>query len=1089
MTTTFYKCFVRIVLLNCAALFFCLAASAQTSGSVQGIVQDETGKPVQSASVLIEDVKAHFRKGVLTDSSGRFQFINLPIGGSYKFTLSHVQFQTLTTNEYNFKQNSTQSLSFKLSNRTDQLNEVVVIAYSTQKKANLTGAVASVSGEVFENRSVPNITQGLQGAIPNLNLIMADGKPLTSPSYNVRGTTSIGQGGSALVLIDGVQGDPSLLNPNDIGSVTVLKDVTSAAVYGARAAYGVVLITTKTPKKNKFSINYSSNYSIKKPTAVPNTVSNGYEYAVMFDTAWIAWNDYSSKPQNVNKTQVFSDEYLAEYAKRNADPSLPKVDVDPATGNYVYYSNTDWYKLLYNNTIGATDQSLSVSGDNDKTSFYVSGRYYGQDGLFRYNSDNYGLKTLTAKGSMQVYPWLNIYNTTMYAGRKYHNPINVGEGGGIWRNIADNSHPSTPMFNPDGTLTSAGAYSVGDFWYGKNGIDFNDQFIRNTTGFTANVFKNTFRIRGDFTFQNMRSNQQQIRVPVPYSLGPGVINYLGNSYNDISVANASTNYLASNIYGEYENTFAHAHYLKFLVGYNYEQSVNNGSTTLRNGLIFSDADNINLAVGQNTTTSGVYEKWAILGGFARINYSYKDRYLIEGDGRYDGSSKFPSDQRFGFFPSVSAGWRISKESFWHVPTSAISDLKIRGSYGSLGNGNIASYNFLELFPITQSSRVLNGALPAYTNSPNVLPQGLTWETSTVADLGLDFTTINNRLSFTGDIYSRKTTNMFTVGKTLPDVFGATVPKGNYADLITKGWEATIEWRDEFKVGSESFHYNVAAWMSDYSAKITKYNNETGALTDYYAGEKVGEIWGYTNDGYWTQSNVGDAKAFQDFIKVSTSNIYLPGDIKFKDINGDKVINNGANTVSDHGDLSIIGNSTPRYSYGFKLSADYHNIFFSAFFQGVGKMDWWPGSEADAFWGQYNRPYDFLMQSQVGKIWSESNPDAYWPRYRGYVAQNTNRELYVAQTKYLQNVSYLRLKSIQIGYNLPKDLISKIYMSSARVYVSGENLWTISPLYKITKDFDVENIGRSDNIASGSNSGNTNNYPILKNVTIGLSVSF
>ena len=1066
-----------------------MAAMAQNTGSIQGVVQDENGNPVPNSSVVITNPESSLNKGTITDSLGNFQFQNLPADGNYKITVSNVQYENLVTQEYNFKQNSSLSLSLKLKSRSDQLNEVIVVGYGTQKKANLTGAVSQVSGEVFENRSIPNITQGLQGTIPNLNLIMADGKPITSPTYNVRGTTSIGQGGSALVLIDGVQGDPSLLNPNDVASVTVLKDVTSAAIYGARAAYGVVLITTKSPKKNKFNINFSTDYSIKKPTAVPDVVTNGYEYAVMFDTAWTAWNDYATKPQNVNKTQVFSDAYLAEYAKRNADPSLPKIDVDPTTGNYVYYTNTDWYGLLYKNSIAATDENLSISGDNDKTSFYVSGRLYGQDGLFRYNPDNYSIKTLTAKGSMQVYSWLNIYNTTLYANRKYHNPINVGEGGAIWRNMADNSHPSTPLFNPDGTLTSAGAYSVGDFWYGKNGIDFKDQFIRNTTGFTANVFRNTFRIRGDFTFQNMRADQQQTRVPVPYSLGPGVVNYLGASYNDISLSTSSTNYIASNIYGEYENNFAHTHYLKVLVGYNYEQSVNNTSNESRNGLIFSDADNINLAVGQNVSTSGSYEKWAILGGFARVNYSFKDRYLVEFDGRYDGSSKFPSDQRFGFFPSVSAGWRLSKESFWHVSPSAISDFKIRASYGSLGNGNIASYNFLELFPISQSSRVLSGALPAYTNAPGVLPEGLTWETSTVADLGLDFTLLKSRLSFTGDIYDRKTKNMFTVGKTLPDVFGATVPKGNYANLSTKGWEATIEWHDQFRLGKESFHYNIAAWMSDYSATITKYNNETGILTDYYAGEKVGEIWGYTNDGYWTSADVGNAKAFQDFIKVSNSNIYLPGDIKFKDLNGDKVINNGANTVSDHGDLTIIGNSTPRYSYGFKLGGEYHNFSFSAFFQGVLKMDWWPGSEADAFWGQYNRPYDFLMQSQVGNIWSESNPNAYWPRYRGYVAQNTNRELYVPQTKYLQNVSYIRLKSIQLGYNLPENVISKIYMSSARVYISGENLWTASPLYKITKDFDVENIGRSDVIASGNNSGNTNNYPILKNVTIGLSVTF
>jgi len=1092
MIIKLYKFCAAFVFMLLFTLLMCTSAWAQNStGSIEGVVRDQNGQPVANASVVVTSSETHYSKGEQTDSLGAYKFTGLTAGIRYKISFSHVQYQPQTPVELTVPAGKNISLPFIIKGRTDAaLSEVVVVGYSTQKKANLTGAVAQVGGEVLDNRSLPNITQGLQGTIPNLNIVPADGKPFTSPAYNIRGTTSIGQGGNALVLIDGVQGDPALLNPADVASVTVLKDVSSAAVYGARAAYGVVLITTKSPKKDKFSVTYSSNYSTKQPTAVPDVVTNGYQYAVAFDSAWSSWNDYSAVPQNVNKTQVYSRAYLAEYAKRNADPSLPKVDVDPTTGNYVYYANEDWYGQLYKKNLGAMDQNLSISGGNAKTSYYVTGRYYSQDGLFRYNPDDYSMYNLMAKGTMQVTPWLQVYNNTQFTSRKYHNPINVGEGGGVFRNMADNSHPSTPLFNPDGTLTAAGAYSVGDFVYGKNGIDFKDQVIKNTSGFVAQVLRNMLQIRGDFTFQNTTSDQRQIRVPVPYSNGPGVVNYLGTSYNDITMSNASTNYIASNLYAEFENTFAHAHYLKVMLGYNYEQSVANGFGASRNGLIFSDANNINLALGQNIGTSGSYDKWAILGGFGRINYSFKDRYLLEADARYDGSSKFPSDQRFAFFPSVSGGWRVSREAFWNVSRKAISDLKIRASYGSLGNGNISSYAYQEQFGISQSGRVLGGVLPQYTSAPGVVPAGLTWETATTADLGLDLTVLNNKLTFTGDVYQRKTTNMFTVGKTLPEVFGATVPKGNYADLTTKGWEASLTWHDNFKVSGSPLNYSIGVWMSNYSATIDKYNNATGSLTDYYAGMKLGEIWGYTNDGYWTADNVADAKAFQNFIKVSNSNIYLPGDIKFKDINGDKVINNGANTVSDHGDMKIIGNSLPQYSYGINLSADYKGIFFNAFFQGVGKQDWWPGAEADAFWGQYNRPYDFLMKSQVGNIWSPENPNAYWPRYRGYVAQSTNRELYVAQTKYLQNVAYIRLKNIQVGYNLPIGLISKIHLTNARFYVSGENLFTTSPLYKITKNFDVENIGKSDNVATGSsNSGNTNNYPILKSVTFGLSLTF
>jgi TonB-linked SusC/RagA family outer membrane protein len=1078
------------------AFVICLLAitnkinAQQTNASVAGVVQDENGKPVAGASVLAKNTTTGFSAGVVTNNSGHYEFKNLPAGGPYSFTFSYVGYADTTMSNYQLSANQPVTIDAQLTNQaSSQLNDVVVVGYGTQKRENLTGAVAQTSGDVLKNRSLSNITQGLQGVVPNLNLIPPDGKPYSSATYNIRGNTSIGQGGNALVLIDGVQGDPSLLNPNDIASVSVLKDASSAAIYGARAAYGVVLITTKTPSKERVSVTYSSNYSMKSPTTVPDIVSNGYQYALMFDSAWSAWNDYSQTPQNINKTQPYSQGYINEYAKRNSDPSLPKAEVGD-NGSYVYYGNTDWYDLLYKDNTFAMDQNISVSGSSAKTSFYLTGRYYNQNGIFRYNSDDYNMYNFTAKGSIQLTPWLQVSNTTLYNKRKYHNPLNVGEGGGIWRNLADEGHPSSMLYNPDGTLTFSAAYTVGDFVYGKNGIDFNDEFFKNTTSFVAKLSGDHLRIKGDFTFQSSGTDQSRKRVPVPYSNAPGVIAYVGTAYNDYTKTIDETNYNAANLYAEYENTFNKAHYLKVLLGYNYEQSIYNSTIAQRNGLIFSDADNLNLALGQSINTAAAYEKWAILGGFFRVNYSYKDRYLLEVNGRYDGSSKFPSDQRYAFFPSVSAGWRISRESFWNVSNKFISDLKIRGSYGSLGNGNIASYAYQEQFVITQSGRVLNGVLPQYTRSPAVLPDGLTWETSTTGDLGLDLSMFSNRLSLTGDVYQRKTTNMFTVGKTLPAVFGADVPKGNYADMKTVGWEASINWHDNVNIGDKPFGYNIGFWMSDYTATILKYNNDKGNLTDYYAGEKLGEIWGYTNDGYWTAADVSKAHDMQPLFKASNTGQWLPGDIKFKDINGDGVINNGDNTIYNPGDLKVIGNSTPRYSFGITAGADYRNFFFSIFFQGILKQDWWPGSESDLFWGQYNRPYNYIFESQVNKIWSESNPNAYFPRYRGYVAQNSAGELYQKQTKYLQNARYIRLKNVQIGYSLPKTLLAKAHLTDARVYISGENLWSASPLYKVTRDIDVESIGKSDIILTGnSNNGNGNNYPILKSFTAGLSITF
>lgn len=1077
---------VLLLFLSCGQTLF----ARQVKDAVRGFVQNQKKEAISNVTVTVKESNGKFSQKVQTDDAGKFSFKKLESGHTYSFMFSCINYQPKQMDGYVYHDDEVITLMVTLdSAKATELNEVVVVGYGTQRKANLTGAVTQVGGEVLDNRSIPNLTQGLQGVIPNLNLVMGDGKPIQSPSYNVRGTTSIGQGGSALVLIDGVQGDPSLINPADVASVTVLKDAASAAIYGARAAFGVVLITTKTASKEKVSIVYSSNYSSKSPTSVPDIISNGYQYATMFNEAWSAWNDYSQTPQNINKSQPFSAAYLAEYKKRNDDPSLAKVAVG-SNGNYVYYGNTDWYDLLYKKHSFATDQNLSVSGGNSKSSYYITGRYYGQDGIFRYNSDDYRMYNFRAKGSILLFPWLEVNNTTDFSTRKYHNPLNVGEGGSIWRNLADEGHPSSMLFNPDGTLTQSAAYTVGDFVYGKNGIDTTNQLLRNTTSFIAKLFKDRFRIKGDFTWQNYNNNKTQTRVQVPYSVTPGVIAYVGTSYNDLTMRTAKTNYLASNVYGEYENRFNGGHYMKAMAGYNYEQSTFQTFQAGRNGIINSNATDLNLTQGTNASISGGYEKWAIMGGFSRLNYSFKDRYLVEVNARYDGSSKFPANQRFGFFPSVSAGWRLSKEAFWKVNPAVVSDVKIRGSYGSLGNGNVASYTYLEQFGITQSGRVLNGVLPQQTSQPGVLPDGLTWETATTKDLGLDLVMLKSRLTLAGDVYNRKTTDMYTVGKTLPSIFGTTVPKGNYADMKTIGWELSLAWKDQLLVKGKPFDYGIGVWVSDYQSTILKYNNTTKSLTDYYEGQKLGEIWGYTNDGYWNSGNVTKAAASQALFKASNSGTWLPGDIKFKDLTGEGVINNGDNTATNPGDRRIIGNSTPRYTFGINLNAGWQGFFFSAFFQGVGKQDWYPGSEADAFWGQYNRPYNYAMQYQVGNIWSESNPNAYFPRYRGYVAQNGSGELATAQTKYLQNVRYIRLKNIQIGYNLPKSMLSRAHITGARVYVSGENLFTASPLYKLTRNIDVENIGKSDVLLTGSadNYGNGNNYPILKSVTLGLSIT-
>lgn len=1058
----------------------------QQARKVTGIVKDEKGEPLIGVNII----EKNSSNGTITDVNGKFMIETAPHA---TLIISYVGYNSQTIEVGNQK-----DLSVILKENSQGLDEVIVVGYGTQKRVNLTGAVEQVSSEIFDNRPMSNATQGLQGAIPNLNIRFSDGKPMRKSDFNVRGNTSIGQGGSALVLIDGVEGDPSMINPNDIASVTVLKDAASAAIYGARGAFGVVLITTKTPTSGKTSVNYNGNFSLKSATVIPDMLSDSYEYASMFVEAYSSFYDYTKTPTTFHKAVPYSQNWLDEMANRRPGSGMPEVETD-SKGNYSYYANTDWYRMLYKDHTFSNDHNVTVQGATDKADFIVSGRYYGQDGLFRYNSDDYSMYNIRAKGSAQIFNWLKVENNMDFTQMNYHNPLSVADGT-VWYGLESEAQPMSPMFNPDGTLTMAAAYGVGDFWYGKSGSDFDRRVLRNTTSFSSSFLNNTLRVKGDFTFRNTDETTTSRRVPVPYSSQQGVIAYLGSSTNDYQKSNATKKYLAANLYAEYERTFNEAHYIKGMVGYNYEQEVYKYLFSRRNGLIFEDAEDMNMANGSGVTLDSNYYKWRIAGGFFRANYAYKDRYLLEVNGRLDGSTKFPTSQQWAFFPSVSVGWRINEESFWHVNSNLFSDMKLRLSYGSLGNGNIGNYQFQELFGIYQMGRLINGIKKQATSIPGIVPNGLTWETATTANIGLDFGMLNGRLRFSGDAYIRKTTDMFSVGLSLPGIYGAATPKGNYADMTTRGWEISLSWHDQFTLASKPFSYDLRFTLSDYLSKIDKYNNPDMNLGDYYEGQTLGEIWGYVTEGFFTSEEDIKQHASQALYYASNSGTWLPGDIKFKDLNDDKVIDYGTNKVNDSGDRKVIGNSTPRYAFGFNVGGDWNGFFLNAFFQGIGKQNWWPGNDNALFWGQYNRPYNNVPKSMIGEIWSEDNPNAYFPRYRGYVALQGTRELSVAQTRYLQNVAYIRLKNLQLGYNLPKNIISKAGMQNARLYVTAENLWCWSPLHKHTKNFDVTNIYGEDEEAKnmtgngGLNSiiaygGSSYSYPLLKSISFGLSVTF
>lgn len=1078
---------------------FALTAAGNTvmqDDNVTCVVTDKAGA-MPGASVIVKGTT----NGSITDADGKVVLYN--VAPDAVLVVSFVGYATVEV-----PVNNRAVVSVLLKDDSLALDEIVVVGYGTQKKANLTGAVDQVGAETFEGRPNANLTQMLQGQIPNLNLKFTDGRPNSSPSFNIRGTTSIGQGGSALVLIDGVEGDPSLLNPNDIESVSVLKDAASSAIYGSRAPYGVVLITTKGATKGKVTVNYQTNISFETPTTIPDFVSDGYTWAEHFYTAYYNYN--LSNPSGINKTMEFSTAWLAEYGKRAASGNYETLVSDGSigtAGRWVYYhEGTDYIDELYKDFSLSQTHNISVSGSDDKFDYYISGRLYNNNGIFdtTVNPESYRMFNARMKMGYQVTPWLKISNNTDIAWSRYVMPQTYTEGNGnIWRNIADEGHPCSPIWNPDGTMTYSAVYSIGDYLYGKSNRTYINKQARTTFNAQAKFFNDKLRLNADFTYRNKDYNTTVKKVKSEFSRTEGVVETITGTQSYLSETIRNYEYLATNEYVEYEDTFAEKHYFKALAGYNYERQMYKNTYAYNDDLLTPDVENINLAMGtDNRSTTGDYYKWRNVGAFARINYAFDDRYLLELNGRYDGSSKFPHGQRWAFFPSVSVGWRLTEEPWFKVDKNAITNIKVRASYGSLGNSNVGNYAYDEIFSF-DNGRIINGTKVRYTSAPSPIPESLTWETAQTFDVGLDLSFLSGRLSFTGDYYNRKTLDMYTVGPTLPDIYGASSPKGNYAEMTTRGYELILSWNDSFNLGGKPFNYGIRASLADYVSVIDKYNNATKSLstnsynTSYYEGMVIGEIWGFVSNGLWqTQAEIDAAEAaakaagqaYYNPLMQNTKNYKLyPGDIKYEDLNGNGYIDRGKNTVDDPGDRKIIGNYEPRYIYSFGIDLEWNNIFLSAFFQGVGKQDWFPSNEAATFWGQYNRPYNQMPSWHLGNYWTEDNTDAYLPRYTGYYApfyKGTSN----ACTRYLMDVSYIRLKNFQIGYTLPSKWTNAIKIRKISIFFSGENLWTWSPMYKYTRDIDITaNIYGTDSVLSSTGDGY--NYPTMRSFSIGLNVTF
>ena len=647
--------------------------------------------------------------------------------------------------------------------------------------------------------------------------------------------------------------------------------------------------------------------------------------------------------------------------------------------------------------------------------------------------------------------------------------------GDIYHQIGRLSSLTVPT-NPDGSWTSSGAY-IGFLQNGGRGTTITNE-TQNTLGFTASFLKNTWRIKGDYSFRSTVNNNQQYRVALPYEKGPNqLVYYAGHS--DASAWSDNNAYQAIDIYSEYEKNFGKNHYFKAMVGYNQQLNNYNYFSAQNNTLISSSVGYLDATTGTTPSVGGNGYDWAIRGVFSRINYSFRNKYLLEIDARYDGSSRFPPDKHYGFFPSVSAGWKISSEPFFSGLLNIVSNFKIRASYGSLGNDqSLGNYSFVPTLTTGKVSNILGGLQPLAVYPANLVSPNLTWEKVYSKNIGVDFALFKN-FNGTFDWYQRDTKGMITKGFQLPAVLGATQPLENAADLRTKGWELNLTYHNQFSLAGKPFDFNITANLWDNQTIITKYNNPNKYWFggDYYVGQHIGDIWGLTTKGIFQTEN--DAKNAPSQTKVIGYYGQHAGEIQYVDLNNDGKIDYGDGTVANPGDAHIIGNSAARYNFGVGANFTWNNFDFNIFFQGIGKKDFWPGTSG-YYWSMFFSPWDNIYKNMMGTTWTTDNPNAFYPSLKGWRAGDAGawKDLAVPQTRYLYSAAYIRLKNLSIGYSLPFTSLKKIGIERLRVYVSGEDLWEYD---KLPQGFDPEGLGGSF--------GAGKIYPFQRSYSFGFDIKF
>ncbi|WP_025764467.1 SusC/RagA family TonB-linked outer membrane protein [Dyadobacter tibetensis] len=1014
---------------------------------LSGTVTDQSGEALPGVSVVLKGTSV----GTTTDVEGKFTLnINSPedvlIFSFVGFNSQEITVGTRTT------------ISVLMETSQSVLNEVIVVGYGTKKREDVTGAIAQISGDAITSRPITKVGQALQGLIPNLNVTNPDGNPNANPSFNIRGTTSL-SGGSALVLVDGIQMDMNLLNPSDIESITVLKDAASAAIYGARGAFGVILVTTKKGSTNrKAQISYSGSVQFNKPTYLPDLLSTT-EFLESQNVAQF----------NVNGGQKYSDEQIKWVQDYIDDPiNNPSYHILPNGKIFWNYPN-DVIKNMVQPWAPGQNHTLNVTGGNAKTSYYFSGAVLKQNGLFKTSTDVFKRYNFTTNISTQITDWFKLGGKVNFASTGYDEPHKYPNKGSDWWEQMTRGEPQVlfPQFTPADSPVGAGIATENFANFLQSGSRRVDNATTGIYSVDAEIYPfKDLKISGNFAYTSRRQNIKENQVAFPYIRDTWIPQISGTSPSFVQRNFNSSDYFAGNIYADYGRVIDNKHTFSALVGYNQEWYQALGTMVKKQDLISSEVPVLNLATGLLTTDDSE-TAWAIRGVFARVNYDFMGKYLLEFNSRYDGTSRFPQNRRFGFFPSVSAGWRLTKEKFMEPFRKVLPELKLRASYGSLGNQLVASnFPYISLFGINnQVPYIIGDALPLGISAPGLVSPDLSWEKVSTLDFGAD-ANLFGKLNLGFDWYKRVTSGMLVAGDKLPAVLGTAVPQRNGAELETTGFEFSAKWTD---VVANQLQYDVGIVLSNYKAIISKFdNNPNKIISNNYVGRDVNEIWGFETVGIFQQA--GDVANAADQNQIGNSGKWGAGDIQYKDLNGDNLITRGANTVDDPGDQKIIGNATPQYQFGITANMSWKGFDLAVLMQGVGKRDYIP--TGNYFWGAINNGGAVGTKEVYRNAWTPERPDAYYPIYKS--GSNYNIQ---AQTRYMQNSAYIRLKNLAVGYSLPASLVKHAGFSKTRVYFSGQNLWEHT---KLKGNFDPEVIG---------NGGLGIFYPLQRVVSFGLQVTF